>query len=258
MTRRRLVPAALGAALAGQGQDATAPHILELRTIRLRNTIENQRTRLTEFLERAALPAFTRGGIGPVGFFNVALGPATPSVLALVSYPSLAAMEQQRAKLDADREYQKAVEAYNAGPSANYVRIESSLFRAFKGFPRIEVPGADAKRAPLVFEVRTYESNNTSTLRRKVEMFESGEIAIFRRLGMVPVFFGTAFVGANMPNLTYMLGFESLAAREKAWRAFGSDPEWQKMRVRPGLSDGEIVSNISSMMLAPLAFSPIR
>ena len=37
-----------------------------------------------------------------------------------------------------------------------------------------------------------------------------------------------------------------------------ADLEWQKLRARPGLSDAEIVSNIHSAILRPLANSPIR
>ena len=36
-------------------------------------------------------------------------------------------------------------------------------------------------------------------------MFNSAEIAIFRRTGLRPVFFGETMVGAGMPSLTYML-----------------------------------------------------
>jgi hypothetical protein len=55
-----------------------------------------------------------------------------------------------------------------------------------------------------------------------------------------------------------MLSFEDLAARERLWSAFGSDPEWRKLRAQPGLSDAEIVSNITSSVLRPLPFSQIR
>ena len=111
---------------------------------------------------------------------------------------------------------------------------------------------------PRIFELRTYESNNIDTLKRKAGMFNDGEIAIFRRLNMLPVFFGETIVGRKMPNLTYMLAFDDLAAREKSWKAFGSDPEWQKMRAQPGLSDPEIVSNISNSIVQPLPLSEIR
>jgi hypothetical protein len=103
-----------------------------------------------------------------------------------------------------------------------------------------------------------YESNNSFTLARKIKMFNEGEIGIFKRLGMRPVFYGETLIGARMPNLVYMLGFDNLAAREKLWQVFGADPEWQKLRVQPGFSDAENVSNISNSILRPLPFSDIR
>ncbi len=114
------------------------------------------------------------------------------------------------------------------------------------------------KRPARIFEVRMYESDNLSTLRRKIKMFNDGEAGIFKRVGMQPVFFGHTIVGQHQPNLVYMLSYEDLAAREKAWRAFGSDPEWQKLRVMPGYSDAEIGSNITNYLVSPLPFSPIR
>jgi hypothetical protein len=89
-------------------------------------------------------------------------------------------------------------------------------------------------------------------------MFDDEEIAIFRRCGILPVFFGETIVGTHMPNLTYMVAYDDLAARDKAWRAFGADPDWQRLRARPDLADAEIVSNISNAILRPLPFSDIR
>jgi hypothetical protein len=107
--------------------------------------------------------------------------------------------------------------------------------------------------------MRTYESNNPATLRRKVRMFEQGgELGIFRRVGIQPVFFGTAISGQNLPCLTYMVCYDDLAGRDKAWKAFLADPEWLKLRAQPGLADAEIVSNISNTLLRPLPFSPVR
>ena len=89
-------------------------------------------------------------------------------------------------------------------------------------------------------------------------MFDSGEAAIFQRLGMRPVFFGEAIVGARLPNLSYMLCYDDLAARDRLWKEFGSDAEWLKLRARPGYSDAEIVSNISNVILRPASISDIR
>ena len=49
-----------------------------------------------------------------------------------------------------------------------------------------------------------------------------------------------------------------MATRESVWKAFESDPEWQTLRARPGLSDAEIVSDISSAILGPAPYSDIR
>jgi hypothetical protein len=258
MTRRKFVPAlAAGGALISSAE-SKAPSIYEIRTIHLRNTLDNQRSRLADFLQHAAMPAFARAGIQPCAYFGSMIAEETPFVLTIASYPSLGAMEQQRAKLSADADYKKALSAYNAQPGLNYERIDSTLNRAFASVPEMIVPTDTAGRPGRVFELRRYESNNATTLAQKIKMFESGEIAIFQRLGMRPVFFSETIVGARMPNLIYMLSFDNLAAREKCWSAFGADPEWQKLRSVPGNTDAEIVSNISVSLLQPLPFSPIR
>jgi hypothetical protein len=258
MTRRKFVPALAAGGAAFSSAQPKAPSIYEIRTIHLRNTVDNQRSRLTDFLQHAVVPAFARADIAPCAYFVSMIAEETPFVITIANYPSLGAMEQQRAKLSADAEYKKALTAYNAQPGLNYDRIDSMLGRAFPSVPEMIVPTDIAGRPGRIFELRRYESNNATTLARKIKMFESGEIGVFRRLGMRPVFFAETIVGARMPNLVYMLSFDDLASREKLWQAFGSDPEWQKMRAAPGDSDAEIVSNISVSLLQPLPFSPIR
>jgi hypothetical protein len=232
--------------------------ILQLTKLRLRNSADNQKVRCSDFLGKSFLPAAQRAGIGPVGFFSSMVAPDTPYLLVLTSYASLAAMETAAAKLVADREYTKALEAFDGQPGLNYVRMERSLLRAFDAMPAVQVPPGDANRPGRVFELRTYESNNSTSLKKKIKMFADGEIAIFRKSGLLPVFFGETIVGTNMPNLTYMLAYDDLATREKNWKVFGSSPEWQKLRATPGYADAEIVSNISNVFLSPLPFSPIR
>ena len=51
--------------------------------------------------------------------------------------------------------------------------------------------------------------------------------------------------------------YEDMAAHDKQWSAFGSDPEWKKLSTTPGFTDPEIVSNISNMYLRPVAYSQI-
>ena len=55
-----------------------------------------------------------------------------------------------------------------------------------------------------------------------------------------------------------MLGYDDWNARDANWKKFLSHPDWIKLRTTPGWSDAEIVSNISSMFLRALPFSPVR
>ena len=88
-------------------------------------------------------------------------------------------------------------------------------------------------------------------------MFNEGEIAIFRRTGLRPVFFGETLIGSRLPNLTYMLTFDNIEQRDKNWSTFVSDPEWKKLSTTPGYTDAETVSNISNVLLSPAPYSQI-
>jgi hypothetical protein len=215
------------------------PAIFELRYFYLRNTTDNMAGKLTEFLEKSDLPASVKAGASPA-YFAANLAPRAPFVMALRSWASLAAFEEARPKLPV---------------ATNHLRMETQLLKAFDGMPALAV---EAASKPRVFELRTYESNNGDTLKKKIGMFNDGEIAIFRKTGLEPVFFGEMIAGPNQPCLVYMLAYESFAAREANWNKFIADPDWAKLRSTPGLSDGEIVSNISSWFLRPLPFSPVR
>jgi hypothetical protein len=140
-----------------------------------------------------------------------------------------------------------------------FVRMNSSLFRAFDAIPTLELPfgGGENAKKPRIFELRTYESHSEKASKKKIEIFNTAEIAIFRRSGMQPVFFGEALAGANMPNLTYMLVYENMAAHDTQWSTFSADPEWRKISTTPGNTDPEIVQNISNMYLRPTAYSQI-
>jgi hypothetical protein len=123
---------------------------------------------------------------------------------------------------------------------------------------KLEIPGSASGNKPRVFELRTYESHSKRANKLKLDMFGTlGELAIFRRTGLAPVFFANNLIARRMPSLTYMLVFDDLAAREKNWGTFVGDPEWKSLSSKPGYTDPEIVSNITSVILRPTAYSQI-
>ncbi len=231
-----------------------------MRYFKMRTDRTDMQKRTSAFLTSTYLPAAKHAGAGPVGLFSALIAPSAPFILCLTSYPSLEVMQSVKEKLAASPDYQKALEEYNSG-DPGFIRMESWLHRAFDFFPTVEIPetaaGAEKPKARM-FELRTYESQSESTLRHKIKMFGSGEVGIFRRVGLQPVLFGEAIAGANLPHLSYMLAFENLAAREKNWAAFGADPEWVKLRSVPEFAAPGLVINISNSILNPLAGSEIR
>lgn len=262
MDRRNFVQSAgvAGVTLSGMalpaqtGRAGAARSLVEVRKILFRNNRENRRAAYVKFLEASFAPALKRAGVETLGFFNNDVGPDKPHVLCLFGYRSGDALVHVEDAPRADKDFQTALrQLHGKGPI--FERIESSLFRAFSATPKIEIPKGSG---PLYFELRTYESDDPVSLSKKIEMFESGEISIFRQYGLMPVFFGEALVGRRMPNLTYMVAFENAAARLEAWRKFASSPEWDKMKQTPGWSDAEVVSNITNATYTALPFSEIR
>lgn len=247
------------APVAGQAAEggAGAREYYELRRYHLRRGPKQKL--FEDYLRQAYLPAAGRAGLGPIGVFSVMLGPESPSLYVLVPYKSLDEIATVQAKLREDAEYAKAAAEARSLPASDpaYLRTESSLFVAFAGIPRLEVPAQTKAGKSRIFELRIYESHNKPANLKKIQMFNEGEIAIFRRTGLTPVFFGEALIGSRLPNLTYMLVFDDLAARDQAWRSFGGDPEWKKLSSTPGFTDPEIVTDISNLLLRPTSYSQI-
>lgn len=219
-----------------------------------------QPRRLAEYLQGAAIPALNRLGHKPIGVFEVVAGVPGPTLFLLTPIASLDALAALEAGLDRDDQFLRAGAAYLDAPATDpaYIRQEVSLLSALSKMPRIELPVATAAKGPRLFELRTYESTSEKAHRAKVRMFaELGEIDIFKRVGLTPVFFGRTLAGPRMPNLVYMLVHDNMAGREKSWDAFRNDPGWKKLSATPGYSDAEIVSNITTVYLRPTAYSQI-
>lgn len=175
-------------------------------------------------MEEAAILALNRLGIKPVGVFfwtdEKKLG------YVLLPHKTMDTVIWVNQRLHADPEYASKGKAFLTAPNESkaFERIESSLLLAFVRMPAVETP---VRATGRVFQLRIYKSPSVLTGWKKIEMFnDAGEIKIFREVGLNPVFFGEAIVGSEIPNLTYMLVFESKAEQDASWRKFGQHPEW--------------------------------
>ena len=210
---------------------------------------------LEAYLKDAAIPALNRLGVKNVGVFLPEKPEGTTAVVYVVlRYSSLDQLAKS-SELLADAALQQQGATYLDAPATDvvYERVESWLTQGIAGMPAMAVPAKGSQ----VYQLRIYESPSEKTAKKKIEMFNIGELAIFKRSGLNAVFFGETIVGPLMPNLTYMLSFSDAAAKDMAWNTFRVDPEWTKLKTTPGFTDKEIVSRITNIVLVPTPYSQI-
>jgi hypothetical protein len=243
--------------LDAQASDRQAQRdLLELRVYHM--LPGSKRKLLNDFLKDAVLPAYGRNGCGPIGVFEPVHGADSLTLFVLIPHKSFDSVLSASARIVSDPQFVKAAESFYGLPSSDppYVRVESSLMLGFEEMPKVEVSALAKENKARIFEMRIYESHNGKAGKRKVEMFDKGgEIAIFRKTGLEPVFFGETIIGSRIPNLTYMLVFSDNSAREKAWDTFRNDPDWKKLSADSYYAD--TVSNITDLILRPTAYSQI-
>ena len=260
--RRDFLCSALGASVlvatvpeSASGAD-TEPEYYLLRRYQLSSA---QTKGAADYFGNALVPALNRLKIAPVGVFNVTIGLAGPNPYVLMPCTSLETLVGLDEKLTADADYQRAAKPFFAAAAAEpaFMRIDSSLLRAFPKYPRLTLPEAAAARKTRIYEIRTYESANDQDHQLKMEQMQAGESDIFKSVGAWPVFFADTLIGSRLPKLTYMLGYEDLAARERVWTAFAASPAWKALNSQPRYTAENLVSNITNEILTPAPNSQI-
>ena len=229
----------------------------ELRKYFLEQGAQSQLT--DKYAATALIPALHRMGIGPVGAFNLSIGPETPTLYLLLPCSNLETLVNAELHLRADQEFLAAADAFWNAPAAApaFQRVESTLLIAFEGWPVLTLPPATAQNGKRVFQLRSYESASNRDHVRKVQMFHAGEFEIFEKVGFWNVFFGDALIGSRLPQLTYMLSFPDLSQMNDLWAAFRDNPEWKKLNTVPEFNFEPIVSSITNLVLTPTAYSQI-
>ena len=264
MKRRDFLAASCLAGTASLAQNAMAAadasksqQFLELREYRL-STDRNKKNQMNAFLKQALIPAANRLGVASVGVLMPKYGPNQPTLYVLLPHPSVESVVTFSDRLLADKEFvEQGADFLNVSMAdAIYARVESSLLHCFDGLPQVQVPQQRTDNKPRIFELRTYDSHCLKMGKKKVEMFnKGGEIAIFQKTGLRPVFFAETLIGPKMPCLNYMLAFDDMTARDAAWANFSQDPDWKALRSDEQYND--TVSNITDVILRPAPFSQI-
>ena len=263
MKRRTFLTSSLTAAAAVSLGDTgaraaiakTEQEFYEYRAYRIESA--DKQKIVSNYLQSGLVPALNRMGIDRVGVFTLLDNEADLSIHTIIPFPRLQAFAELHPRLEKDGAYLKAAAEYYAQPrnAPAYSRIESWFMKAFTGMPVLELPARSGTKKPRIFEVRIYESHCEDTARRKVEMFNSGEIQIMRDVKLAPVMYGEMLVGNNVPNLTYMLSADDMESHKAHWKAFSAHPEWDRMKKLAKYKG--TVSKITNYFLAPTSYSQI-
>lgn len=124
--------------------------------------------------------------------------------------------------------------------------------------PPTIAPSPSLVKDSRCFEIRTYVAA-PGKLEELHARFRNHTMKLFKKHGMEVVgFWGPTDKEKGSENtLVYVLVFPSREARDKAFRAFGADPEWQKARAESE-KNGRLTEKVESVILMATDYSPVK
>lgn len=236
----------------GTGEGRTRFYVLQNYYLRQ----GSQLARLNELMGQRLLPSLNKYHPGPKIFLEGLVAAHMPQFAAIFGLHSIDEWTSIQSSLQQDDTARKALQQWEDAPEPPYEHFSSALLKAANYSP--EVIAASSQKASRIFELRVYHSPTWKQLAALHQRFAGPEINIFHRLGINPILYSETLFGPSMPNLTYLTPFENLSAREKAWEAFGADPEWLKVRKESTDAHGQIASVIQISLFKATAYSPVR
>jgi hypothetical protein len=124
--------------------------------------------------------------------------------------------------------------------------------------PPTIAPSPSLAKDSRCFEIRTYIAA-PGKLEELHARFRNHTMKLFKKHGMEVVgFWGPTDKEKGAENtLVYVMAFASHEARNKAWLAFGSDPEWKKAR-EESEKNGRLTEKVESVILMATDYSPVK
>jgi hypothetical protein len=106
------------------------------------------------------------------------------------------------------------------------------------------------------FEMRTYVAAE-GKFEALQSRFRDHTNGLFRKHGIEVVGYWVPTDPKMKDTLVYILVFPNKEAREAAWKAFGTDPEWKKA-LAESEKDGKLTKKVESVYMTPTDYSPMK
>ena len=201
------------------------------------------------------LPIWDRVGIYHVGFWSVLIGSPSPRLTYMLAWEDLAQRQEFWDAFEVDTEWQKvrreSVQAWGGNQTHT---ITSTILKPTEFSRQPTQDNQPARLAGGIFELRTYHFDDMTKLQQTLEAYNTQLAPAFEKHGLFAMGYWTTYIGVS-PRLTYMLVFENLAHRERAWASFYTDPQWPA-RQDCLYPDGQpLISRIDSCVMKGTDFS---
>jgi len=138
------------------------------------------------------------------------------------------------------------------------ILITSGAIASAQNPPPVEAPSPSLANDSRIFELRTYYAA-PGKLEELHARFRNHTMKIFKKHGMEVVgFWGPTDKDKGSENmLVYVMAFPSREARDKAWRAFGADPDWQAAR-KESEKNGRLAEKVESVIMKATDYAPVK
>ncbi len=108
----------------------------------------------------------------------------------------------------------------------------------------------------MIYELRIY-TVHPGRMGDLLARFRDHTCRLFEKHGITNVGYWKNHLGGRNDELWYILGYEDLAHRDRAWAAFASDPEWLEA-MAASEADGPLLHHFENRMLKAVDFSPLQ
>ena len=217
---------------------------------RIYETAPGHMPALHEEFANITMRLFEKNGIKNIGYWTEEVG-ASNRLDYLVAFENLGERQKAWDSFRQDPEWLQVVKkAQEAGrPVLN--RITNTILRPTPYSPK-EPKGGDG----MVYELRIYETL-PGHLPALHDRFANVTTRLFEKHGIRNIGYWTEEIGVSN-RLDYIVAYESLGAREKAWESFRQDPEWREAVRRTQEASRPVLNRFLNTILRPTPYSPLR
>jgi len=216
----------------GAGMLAGAPAESKKTAATAPGPLSESRPQLRRFPDswsKLLLPRARRSGIpAPRSNLEALVAPHIPQLLAIYGFESLDRVQSVSRSLAQHAGLRKKLAELESGPSRPTSAWTRRSWKPPDYSPEIAAPAPQHAAGRHLRATRLPLAELAPAPGAAAEASPGRESKIFHRSGVHPLFYSSTVVGANMPNLTYLIPFDSLPRASKPGRLWS----------RPGMGQG--------------------